>query len=153
MGYRRTGSRGVGTRNTIVLLGTSALTGGFVASLEERLQHYVDQYPNIDGIVALAHTEGGHDNPNNRDLLLRTLAGFIINPNVGAVIAVDRGNEAVNNTALRDYLTRNNYPIADMPHHFMSLSHSFKDDMDTGARMWSKAGWIPSTAPLVPQNR
>ncbi|MEP6988038.1 MAG: SAF domain-containing protein, partial [Chloroflexota bacterium] len=28
MGYRRSGSRGVGTRNTIVLLGTSALTGG-----------------------------------------------------------------------------------------------------------------------------
>ena len=135
MGYHRAGQRGVGTRNTIVLLGTSALTGGFVTALEERLKHHADQYPNIDGIVALAHTEGAHANPNNRDLLLRTLAGFIINPNVGAVIAVDRGSEAVNNTALRDYLTRNNYPITDMPHHFMSLTHAFQQDMDTAAHI------------------
>ncbi len=140
MGYRRAGTRGVGTRNTIVLLGTSALTGGFVRSLEARLQQYVDQYPNIDGIVALAHTEGGHANPNNRDLLLRTLAGFMVNANVGAVLAVDRGGEAVDNAALRTYLTEHHYPIDQMPHHFMSLSHSFHTDLDAAAAVVE--GWL-----------
>ncbi len=140
MGYRREGSRGVGTRNTVVLLGTSALTGGFVRSLETRLQKYVDQYPNIDGIVAIAHTEGGHQNPNNRELLLRTLAGFMVNPNVGAVLTVDRGGEAVDNAALLDYLTVHHYPINEMPHHFMSLTHSFKEDMDTAADVVE--GWL-----------
>ena len=41
-------------------------------------------FPNVDGIVPVAHTEGGHQNPNNRELLLRTLAGFMAHPNVGA---------------------------------------------------------------------
>lgn len=140
MGYRRADGRGVGTRNTIVLLGTSALTGGFVTALETRLQVYVSQYPNIDGIVALAHTEGGHQNPNNRDLLLRTLAGFMINPNVGAVLAVDRGGEGVDNAALLAYLTEHNYPIKDMPHHFMSLTRSFNEDMDRAAGVVE--GWL-----------
>ena len=140
MGYRRIGTRGVGTRNTVVLLGTSALTGGFVRSLEARLQSYVDQYSNIDGIVAIAHTEGGHENPNNRELLLRTLAGFMVNPNVGAVLAVDRGGEAVDNAALLDYLTQHNYPINDMPHHFMSLTRSFKEDLNSAAKIVE--GWL-----------
>jgi len=140
MGYRRAGTRGVGTRNTIVLLGTSALTGGFVRALETRLQRYVDEHINIDGIVAIAHTEGGHENPNNHDLLLRTLAGFIINSNVGAVLAVDRGGEAVDNAALLDYMTQHNYPINEMPHHFMSLTHSFQEDMDAAAQVVE--GWL-----------
>lgn len=135
MGYPRVAERGVGTRNTIVLLGTSALTSGFVRALETRLQPFVNQYPNIDGIVAVAHTEGGHEQPNNRDLLLRTLAGFMLNPNVGAVLAVDRGGEAVDNAALQDYLAACNYPIHTMPHHFMSLSRSFQDDTDTAAAL------------------
>ncbi len=140
MGYRREGARGVGTRNTIVLLGTSALTGGFVRSLETRLQKYVDQYPNIDGIVAIAHTEGGHDNPNNRELLLRTLAGFMVNPNVGAVLAVDRGGEAVDNAPLLDYLAQHNYPINEMPHQFMSLTRSFKEDLSSATKIVE--GWL-----------
>ncbi|HEX2621619.1 MAG TPA: UxaA family hydrolase, partial [Phototrophicaceae bacterium] len=84
-GFRRSGGRGVGTRNTIVLLGTSALTGGFVQALESRLKSLTEKYLFIDGIVAAAHTEGGNAQPNNLDLLLRTLAGFAVNPNVGAV--------------------------------------------------------------------
>ncbi len=140
MGYPRVPERGVGTRNTIVLLGTSALTGGFVRALETRMQSFVNQYPNIDGIVAVAHTEGGHDQPNNRELLLRTLAGFMLNPNVGAVLAVDRGGEAVDNAALQAYLAAHNYPLHTMPHHFMSLSKSFKADMDTAAAVVE--GWL-----------
>jgi altronate dehydratase len=63
------------------------------------------RYPNIDGVVAVTHTEGGGETtPNNRDLLLRTLAGFFVHPNVGAVLAVDLGTEPVNNSHLISWL-------------------------------------------------
>lgn len=140
MGYRRQGKRGVGTRNAIVLLGTSSLTGGFVQALETRLKPLTEQYPNIDAIVAVAHTEGGHEQPNNRELLLRTLAGFMVNPNVGAVIAIDHGSEPVNNATLRDYLVQHQYPIDDLLHQFMSLSHSFHDDQNAAAQVVE--GWL-----------
>ncbi|MFN8531526.1 MAG: UxaA family hydrolase [Anaerolineae bacterium] len=139
-GYRRTGGRGVGTRNMIVLLGTSALTGGFVRVLESRLKSAAAQVPQFDGIVAVAHTEGGTDQPNNRDLLLRTLAGVIVHPNVGAILIVDRGTEVVNNTALRNYMEAHDYPFADVLHHFMTLSPSFEDDLQTATTL--VRGWI-----------
>jgi altronate dehydratase len=134
-GYRRPDQRGVGTRNMILLLGTSSLTGGFVTALETRLKPLAERYPNMDGIVAIAHTEGSHGNPNNRELLLRTLAGFMVNPNVGAVLAVDQGGEAVNNVGLGEYLTQHQYPLEHLPHHFMSLSRSFQDDLETAAQI------------------
>jgi altronate dehydratase len=130
LGFRR-GWGAVGTRNTIILLGTSSLVGSFVTQLEARLQALVMDYPQIDGIVAVAHTEGSHDRPNNADFVLRTLAGFMVNPNVGAVLAVDYGDEPINNRHLQQYLAEHDYPLADLPHHFMSLSPSFEADIHT----------------------
>jgi len=95
MGYRRSIARGVGTRNTIVLLGTTSLTGSYVTKLAANLQGELKNYPQIDAIVPVAHTEGGIEKPNNLELLLRTLSGFIVNPNVGAILIVDYGNESV----------------------------------------------------------
>lgn len=132
-GYRRSGGRGVGTRNMIVLLGTSSFTGGFVRMLETRLKPLAEKYPNIDGIAAIAHTEGGHETLNNRDLLLRTLAGFMVHSNVGAVLAVDYGSEAMNNAVLHDYMLQNQYPLDDLLHEFMSISGSFEQSLDKAA--------------------
>ncbi|MBN8636164.1 MAG: UxaA family hydrolase [Anaerolineae bacterium] len=143
-GYRRAGNRGVGTRNMIVLLGTSALTGGFVRVLETHLKNLAAQYPNIDGIVAVAHTEGSTDDFNNGDLLLRTLAGMIVHPNVGAVLVVDRGTERVNNAALREYLEREQYPLSDVLHQFMSLSRSFEADIQTAVEV--VRGWLTTVS-------
>ena len=139
-GYRRDGGRGVGTRNMIVLLGTTSLASGFVRTLESRLQDKLAVYPNIDGIVAVAHTEGGHGKSNNRDLLLRTLAGFMTHPNVGAVLAVDYGHESINNAALQYYMQQNDYPLSYVPHRFMSLSHAF--DADLAAAEQLVTGWL-----------
>ena len=125
-GYLRPGGRGVGTRNMIILLGTSSRTGGFVRQLEARLAGLAGAYANIDGIVAVAHTEGGHDNPNNTDSVLRTLAGFVVHPNVGAVICVDYGLEPVDNARLRAYLQDNNYPLDAVPHAFLTLQAGFQ---------------------------
>ena len=139
-GFLRPGGRGAGTRNTVVLLGTSSLTGSFVRELEGRLRPLANSYPHIDDIVAVAHTEGAHSEPNNRDLLLRTLAGFMVHPNVGAVLAVDAGAEAVNNAVLKTFMTAQDYPLAHVPHHFMSRSGSFTGDLAAAEGMVT--GWL-----------
>ena len=120
-GYPRGGGRGVGTRNMIVVLGTSSLVAGFVRTLTQLTAGMADDYDNVDGIVPIAHTEGSHRDPNNREVLLRTLAGFMVHPNVGAVAAIDFGSEAVTNADLRAYMVENGYPLDDVTHCFHSL--------------------------------
>lgn len=109
-GYSR-GRRGVGTRNVIVVLGTSSLTGSYARMLAGRLRSKVVCCSHIDEIAVIAHTEGGEGRPNNLEFTLRALAGFVVHPNVGAVLAVDIGGEAVNNAMLRDFLERHDYPL------------------------------------------
>lgn len=142
LGFRRGMGRGVGTRNMVILLGTSSLVGSFVTQLEARLQPLLADYPQIDGIVAVAHTEGSHDRPNNADFVLRTLAGFMVNPNVGAVLAVDYGDEPINNQHLKEYLIQHDYPLNDLPHHFMSLSQSYEVEMNTATER--VRAWLPN---------
>ncbi|MCZ6634820.1 MAG: UxaA family hydrolase [bacterium] len=133
LGFKRSTSRGVGTRNVIVILGTSSRTGSFAKRLEERLAGEAEQYENIDGIVAIAHTEGGEQaQPNNLDLLLRTLAGFVTHPNVGAILCVDYGIEAVTNAMLKAYLENESYPLDDVPHAFLTLDGGFEFQLEKG---------------------
>ena len=141
LGYRRSPARGVGTRNTIVLLGTTSRTGSYVKQLAARLQGELNAYPNIDGIVPVAHTEGGAEAPNNLALLLRTLAGFIVNPNVGAVLVVDYGLEPVTNQMVERYLHDHGYPLDDVLHRFLSLSGGFQDNLSKGATI--VRDWLP----------
>ncbi len=131
-GYRRGGGRGVGTRNYVVVLGVNSRLTGFVRALEWEMNGVSDAYENVDGIVCVAHTEGGEGRtPNNLDLLLRTLCGFMVNPNVGAVLAIDGGEEgAVANGALLRYAEEHDYPLDDVPHEFMSLEGSFRADLE-----------------------
>ena len=129
LGYRRPGARGVGTRNMIVLLGTNALVAGFVHRLEAECGGLAVGYEDIEGITAVAHTEGNQAESNNQELLLRTLAGFIVHPNVGAVLAVDAAPTGVTNAMLRDYMLAHHYPLVDVAHHFFSLSGSFTADL------------------------
>jgi len=124
-GYSRPGNRGTGTRNHIVLLGTSSRTASFVTLLASRLRECARERTNLDGIVAAGHTEGGASVlPHNRELLIRTLAGLILNPNVGAVLAVDYGAEKVRNRDLQEYFRRNANPLEGMPHCFYSIGSS-----------------------------
>ena len=140
LGFRRSPERGVGTRNYIVLLGTTSLTGSFVRQLESRLDGLASAYDNIDGIVAVAHTEGG-EKPNNLDFVLRTLAGFMVHPNVGAVLAFDYGIEPVNNEILQAFMAGNGYPLHEVPHRFVTLSGSFLDGLDEAERQVQE--WLP----------
>src|SRR5215203_4088899 len=142
MGYRRGAGRGVGTRNCVVVMGVTSRLTGFVRALEWEMNGVADAYENVDGIVCVAHTEGGEGRaPNNLDLLLRTLSGFMVNPNVGAVLSLDHGGEeAVTNMMLRAYLEEHGYPTDDLPHEFMSLEGSFRRDLERAKSVVQ--GWL-----------
>lgn len=132
MGYRRDGQRGVGTRNYIVIMGTTSRSGSFARQLAERTRHLAAGYSHIDGIVAVAHTEGGNEPLHNLDLVLRTLTGFIVHPNVGAILVVDYGGEQVTNETLQRFMLDQGYPLPAVPHHFMTLGRGFQTDLAQG---------------------
>lgn len=147
MGYPR-GGRGVGTRNHIVLLGVTSRVAGYVRALEARLHGLAAEQPHLDAIVAVAHTEGvahsegaGAEPLNNRDLLLRTLAGFMVHPNVGAVLAVDDGGGLITNSSVQAYLRAEGYPLDSVPHHFFNLTGQFEADLEQGAALVRQ--WLP----------
>ena len=146
LGYQRPGRRGVGTRNYIVVMGTTARTSGFARRLADMCSVggvcNPDTFPNIDGIVAVTHTEGGESKtPNNIDMLLRTLAGFTVHPNIGAILLVDYGNpEAVTNEMLKAYMQREGYALDAVVHHFYRLHGSFDTDLAEGAAIID--GWL-----------
>ncbi len=140
-GYVRGASRGVGTRNYVLIMGTTSRTGSFVKRLEERLGGLADAYPNVDGIVAVTHTEGGgRTTPNNLDLLLRTLAGFMVHPNVGAALAVDYGTEPLTNAMLSAYMAKNQVALSDVPHRLFTLQGGFEENLDRAQDIVT--GWM-----------
>jgi mutator protein MutT len=144
-GYRRPGRRGVGTRNTIVILGTTSRTASFARQLAARLQPLARMHPGVDGIVAIAHTEGG--GPASRTTPPRSCArsaGFIVHPNVGAVLAIDYGVEPITNVRLREFMRANGYPLDDVPHQFLTLDRGLAAGLAEGERI--VRGWLPAVA-------
>ncbi len=145
LGYRRPGNRGVGTRNFIVVIGTTSRTASFARQLVARLQPLARVHPTIDGIVAIAHTEGGGtEEPNNTTEVLRALAGFMVHSNVGAVLAVDYGVEPVTNARLQAFMRERGYPLADVPHHFLTLDRGVAAGLAAGESL--VRGWLPAVA-------
>lgn len=141
LGFDR-GTRGVGTRNYIVLLGTSAQTAGFVRRAAEVFEKISPHFPHVDGVVPVAHTEGATEStPNNETLLLRTLAGFMVHPNVGAVLSVDFGSESVNNETLENYLRTHQYPLDDVLHQFFRIESSYEEAIAQAAERVHQ--WLP----------
>ena len=145
LGYRRPGRRGVGTRNCIVILGTTSRTASFARQLAARLQPLARVHPALDGLVAIAHTEGGGpEQPNNTAEILRALAGFMVHPNVGAVLAVDYGIEPITNAKLRDFMRDRRYPLDEVPHHFLSIERGLAAGLAEGERI--VRDWLPQVS-------
>ncbi len=145
-GFRRGGERGVGTRNFILVLGTTSLGSGFARALAARFEGRLGAYPNVDGVVAVTHTEGGGEAPpNNLDFLLRTLSGFMVHPNTGAVLAVDPAQYGdahpadsekgagrpvrAGNGMLRQFMTEHGYPLQDVTHSFCDIQGEFASEL------------------------
>ena len=144
-GYRRPGRRGVGTRNVIAIVGTSSRAASYVRLLAERLRPLARVHPELDGIVPIAHTEGGdREEPNNAPEILRALAGFLVHPNVGAVLAVDLGVEPVNNARLERFARAEDYPLDEVRHGFLTLGRGLMADLAEGERRIRE--WLPAVA-------
>ena len=142
MGYRRPGARGVGTRNFVVILATTSDAAAFAESVAARFQDVADTYRNIDGVVAVTHTEGGGEHrPNNLDFVLRTLAGFMLHANVGAVLLVDYGTGSFGNETLQDFMENGDYAVDDVAHAFMDLGADRETELERAVGI--VRGWLP----------
>lgn len=142
-GFQRPGKRGVGTRNFIVVLAVTEAAAGFARQVAEKFDGDLNHLDNIDGVVAVTHTEGAAGSaPNNQPFVLRTLAGFIVHPNVGAVLAVDYGDGAWNNAVLKSFIDEGGYPVDDVAHHFFSID----SDQDSAVKSAENIvrEWLPS---------
>jgi len=135
-GFKRSSRRGVGTRNHVVILAASSAASSYVRRLAQDCEGLCRQLQNVDGIVAVAHTEGGsHSKPNNLDYVMRTLAGLMVHPNVGAVLVVDEPTGWIRNDLIRDFLAGNSYPISEVPHTFLSLNQGFETSLVAGRKI------------------
>jgi altronate hydrolase len=95
-GYRRPSGK-VGTRNYLGVLTSvncSTTVAGFIVREIER-SGILDDYPNIDGIVALKQANGCVVDYRGAifDVLKRTTWGYATNPNMGGVLMVGLGCE------------------------------------------------------------
>ena len=141
-GYRRAGSRGVGTRNFIVVLATTSDAAAFAESVAASFTDVAGSYRNIDGVVAVTHTEGGGSrSPNNLAFVLRTLAGFMVHANVGAVLVVDYGSGSFDSNGLRDFMARGDYAVDDVAHAFMELGADLKTELKRATGIVRE--WLP----------
>lgn len=140
-GFRREGSRGAGTRNFIAVMGVNSRAAALARAIAKRFRSIRDQFPHLDGVVPLDHTEGGTaSRPNNLDLTLRTLAGFMVNPNVGAVLCLDCGDDFLSNAALQQYLAARHYPTKNLIHEFLSVD-AFTPGMNRAVEIVT--AWLP----------
>jgi len=95
-GFRRAGGR-AGTRNYLGIL-TSVNCSATVARLvarEVEKSGMLDDYPNVDGVIALVHGAGCGmaSKGEGFDVLARTQWGYAANPNMGGVVMIGLGCE------------------------------------------------------------
>ena len=141
-GYRRSGARGDGSRNYVVILATTSRANSFASTLARRFDALGSACPNVDGVVAVSHTEGGTESvPHNLEFVLRALAGFVVHPNVGAVLAVDYPGAGYGNAELRDYMTTHGYRLGDVAHHFLTIESEFEAELGRAERVIRE--WLP----------
>lgn len=124
-GFHRGPHRGWGTRNDIAIIGVTSHSRGLVLAAADELQEAAAGYANVDAVTPVAHTEGGNsESLQNRELVVRTLAGFAVNPNVGAAVFVNYPDSPVSNAELLSQLQ------AMGPRYFESTVRFFLADDD-----------------------
>ena len=141
-GYER--AHGVaGTRNHIVVIAASSRGSAFVTELARRFEgHRTEAF---DGVVAVAHTEGGEDTtPNNLSMVLSVLAGFMVHPNVGAVMLVDEPGAVVDGGAVQRRALELGLPPVAVPHAYFTRRGAFTDDIDAAAAQVEQ--WVAEVA-------
>jgi altronate hydrolase len=98
MGYRRADGQ-AGTRNFIALCATVNCSATVIRHIADRVNRsgILAQYPNVDGVVALAHGTGCGmaSSGEGFDALQRVLWGYATHANVGATIFIGLGCEVM----------------------------------------------------------
>lgn len=160
-GFHRPGPIGTGTRNCIIIIGTTSHTAGYVKRLADKYSWVQAEkardsrgsgkskigqpkLSNVDCVVCIDHTEaGGSSQPSNFQLLLNTLSGFVCHSNVGAALVVDYGNEVLTGKILKEHMEKHpgRYPLRHVRHHFLSLSGEFEQDLKQGRQIIDE--WLP----------
>ncbi|MHC4497896.1 MAG: UxaA family hydrolase [Planctomycetota bacterium] len=106
-GYKRE-NKAVGTRNYYLIMPTSLCASQVAAqvALQAQQEYNVEQdFPHVDDIIAIPHTEGcGCASNMQIDRLLKILKNYMTHPNVGAALVIDLGCEQTNYSKLFSYL-------------------------------------------------
>jgi altronate hydrolase len=101
-GYRRADGR-VGTRNYVAILTSVNCSASTAKMIAEAFRGAaLDDYENVDGVIALTHTSGCGLVPDSEggQVLLRTLRGYAAHPNVAGLLVLGLGCEMVPGAAL-----------------------------------------------------
>jgi len=134
-GYLRDGERGIGTRNFLVVLALTSADAALATAVAERARQTQVVRSESDGhavceVVAVTHTEGGGKRrPHNLDFVLRTLAGFVVHANSGAVLVLDHGTGSFVNRDLELFMRSEGYALDSVPHQMLTVSGSFQDSL------------------------
>jgi len=134
-GYLRDGHRGIGTRNFLVVLALTSADAALATAVAERARQTHGGQTGHGAqstceIVAVTHTEGGgKQRPHNLDFVLRTLSGFVVHANSGAVLVLDHGTGSFVNRDLQTFLRAEGYALDSVPHQMLTVSGSFQDSL------------------------
>ncbi len=113
-GYRRADGR-AGTRNYVAVVSTVNCSATVSKRIARQLtgSGELDDYPDVDGVIALTHSTGCGMQPDGAGMavLRRTLTGYLDHPNIGGVLVLGLGCEDNQVRALTSQLTER----ADMP--------------------------------------
>lgn len=97
-GYKRANGK-VGTRNYLGIITTVNCSATVAKAIANKINFSgeLEQYPNIDGVVALTHETGCgmRSDGEGYETLLRTFQGYASHPNFGGVMMVGLGCEAM----------------------------------------------------------
>ncbi|KPK47466.1 MAG: hypothetical protein AMJ77_03080 [Dehalococcoidia bacterium SM23_28_2] len=99
-GWQRPDGR-MGIRNHCLVLATVACAAGVVREVQRRLPE----------VVAVEHAHGCGRSGPDLGVQIKTLAGLVQNPNVGAVVLVGLGCEVVSAALLRSTLASSGKPV------------------------------------------
>jgi altronate dehydratase large subunit len=100
LGYPRPDGS-VGVRNHVAVLSSVSYANGVVAKVARE----------VKGTKGLTHTEGCGREPEDLELIARTLAGLGSNPNVAAVLVVGLGSEAIGAREIARRIAESGKPV------------------------------------------
>ena len=122
-GWRRADGR-IGIRNHCLVLATVACAAGVVREVWRRMP----------AVVAVEHAHGCGRGGPDLGLQIKTLAGLVQNPNVGAAVLVGLGCEVVSAALLKGVLARSGKPLETVVIQEVGGSRKAADQVEDVAR-------------------